>query len=94
VALVTLDRLEHLLAALDRVRRRRDLFGQLELLGRLLEGVGREGLEVGDEVPSVLSGRTAHGGMEVPGIPSVMILNRSWSVASCSPSSGSCRGPA
>src|SRR5437667_3012728 len=51
-----LDRLVHLLAAPDRLRRGGNLLRQLELLRRLLERVGRQGLEVRDEVPAVLLG--------------------------------------
>src|SRR5262245_24743929 len=56
VTLVALDRLEHLLAALDRLRGRADFLGQLDLLGRFLELVSRERLDVGDEVPAVSVG--------------------------------------
>src|SRR5437899_1318859 len=56
VALVTLDRLEHLLAALDRLRGRGDVLRQLEVLRTLLELLRRERLDVRDEIPPVLFG--------------------------------------
>src|SRR5207245_4172648 len=57
VAFVALDRLEHLLAALDRLRRRGDLLGQLELLGRLLALASRTRLDLRVQIPAVLVGQ-------------------------------------
>src|SRR5437762_5732766 len=65
VTLVAFDRVEHLLAALDRRLGGRHLLRQLELLRRLLEDVGRERLDVGHEVVPVLLGENrprGHGG--------------------------------
>src|SRR5436190_3319159 len=69
VALVAFDRLEHLLAALDRGLGGRDLLRQLELLRRLLEGLGRERLEVRHEVVTVLVGKNRPRGHGGPGHP-------------------------
>src|SRR5712664_2346520 len=69
VALVAFDRLEHLLAALDRGLGGRDLLRQLELLRRLLESLGRERLEVRHEVVPVLVGKNRPRGHGGPGHP-------------------------
>ena len=56
-------------------------FGKSSFLGASLKASGANVLMYATRFQRSLSGRTAHGGIEVPGIPSVMILNRSWSIA-------------
>ena len=55
------DRLEHLSAALDRLRRGADHRGERLGRRRLLEPVGREGLNVGDDIPAVRLGELPPG---------------------------------
>src|SRR5690349_2369030 len=54
-------------------------FGSSSFLGASLKASGANVLRYATRFQRSLSGRTAHDGIEVPGIPSVMILKRSWS---------------
>src|SRR6185436_13290603 len=54
-------------------------FGSSSFLGASLKASAANVLMYATRFQRSLSGRTAHGGMEVPGIPSLTMRNRSWS---------------
>src|SRR2546423_6267681 len=55
-------------------------FGSSSFFGASLNRSGANVLMYATRFHRSFSGRTSHAGMEVPGIPAVMILNRSWSL--------------